>query len=151
MSPDPLQIVFVHPDKPAMRLSLHPTQMLPRDEVEAHGRKAFELYPGELDGYKLKIADLSDESVPTATVANDMGLRGRLRAKIKDDPAFWNTVDRNKVFLLAQGMLDFLYDGTPTSVPRDGHHLNFPVNVALVKSSENNRFVLSCGFNLQDS
>ena len=29
--------------------------------------------------------------------------------------------------------------------------VNFPVNVALVKSGESNRFVLSCGFNLQDS
>jgi hypothetical protein len=29
--------------------------------------------------------------------------------------------------------------------------VNFPVNVAFVKSGESNRFVLSCGFNLQES
>ena len=29
--------------------------------------------------------------------------------------------------------------------------VNFPVNVAIVKSGESKRFVLSCGFNLQDS
>jgi len=29
--------------------------------------------------------------------------------------------------------------------------VNFPVNVAVVKSGESHRFVLSCGFNLQDS